>query len=70
VLKDKSMNLEQFGTSQLAEMRGSVRMNVSKLEKLAQMRTVEQEHELRQQRALLRRLTRILKSRIVQLPLL
>jgi len=64
------MNLEQFGTSQLAEMRGSVRMNVSKLEKLAQMRTVEQEHELRQQRALLRRLTRILKSRITQLPLL
>ncbi len=64
------MLLEQFGTSQLAEMRGQVRTNVAQLEKLAQFRTVEQEHELRQQRGLLRRLTRILKMRITQLPLL
>jgi hypothetical protein len=64
------MMLEQFATSQLAEMRGQVRMNVAQLERKGATRTVDEEHTLRQQRALMRRLTRILKTRIVQLPLL
>lgn len=63
------MNLEQFGTSQLSEMRGSVRSNVALLERKKQMRTVEEEHELRSQRALLRRLTRIIKTRVQEMPL-
>lgn len=61
--------LEQYTTVQLAEMRGQVRMNVAQLEKKAQFRTVSEEHDLAEQRSLLRRLTRIIKSRVVQLPL-
>lgn len=64
------MRLEQFATSQLSEMRGQVRANVARLAALKQFATVEETHELAEQRALLRRLTRIIKSRVVQLPLL
>lgn len=62
----KNMNLEQFGTSQLAEMRGSVRMQVASLERKKAMRTVDEDHELKRLRALMRRLTHILKTRITQ----
>ena len=62
------MTLEQFGTSQLSEMRGQVRTNVARLEAKKALRTVDEEHELRAQRALLRRLTRIIKTRITQIP--
>lgn len=63
------MNLETFSTDQLAEMRGQVRMNVAKLERLGATRTVAQDQELREQRALMRRLTTVIKQRITQIKL-
>lgn len=63
------MNLETFETDQLAEMRGQVRMNVAKLERLGATRTVAQDQELREQRALMRRLTIVIKQRITQIKL-
>lgn len=64
--KGQSVNLSQFSAAQLAEMRGQARMNVAMLERLGARRTVQQAHDLADQRALLRRLTREVKAVIVQ----
>jgi len=60
------LNLKNYEASQIAEMRGQVRMNVSRLERIGASRTVAQDIELADQRALLRRLTREIKERFVQ----
>lgn len=64
--KDKMLNLKNYDHSQIAEMRGQVRMNITRLEKLGATRTVDQDIELTDQRALMRRLTREIKERFVQ----
>lgn len=63
------LDLTRYTTDQIAELRGQVRMNVAALERKGAMLTVSETHTLTQQRALMRRLTRELKSRIRQLPL-
>lgn len=60
------LNLKNYDHSQIAEMRGQVRMNIVRLEKLGATRTVTQDIELSDQRALMRRLTREMKERFVQ----
>lgn len=58
--------LNDFSTSQLAELRGQTRMNVAALERKGAFRTVNDNVTLKDQRALLRRLTKEIKARVVQ----
>jgi len=60
------LNLKNYTHDQIAEMRGQVRMNIVRLEKLGSQLTVDQAFTLTEQRSLLRRLTREMKERFVQ----
>jgi len=64
------IDLTKYTFDQLCEMRGQVRQNIAKLERMGASKTVIETKSLTEYRSLLKRLTRAIKQRAVQLPLL